>query len=403
MADVTLTTVDAFMKELYSGDKPMNVATQNKPLLEWIPKKDGFVGDLLVVPLSYANGAGRAGVFADAQANAAGGKHVKWQLTRAHDYAVLTIDAETMKASKNNIGAFVEARKVEVDGMLDELGRSAALSLYRTKYGVLGRRASLAGDIVTLETAADARNFYVGMHVEAMTDEVATALRVGSTTVAGVDRNAGTVTLTSAAAIAAFANNDYLIQKGDADTGVGNKFSGLAEWLPLSAPGATTFFGVNRSVDTVRLGGERLDNTAGSIYENALTICERIAINGGAGSDVALFLNHENYSNLCKELSAKVMYMGGGKTADVGFEGVKFHTSLGVVQAIPDAFCPANRAYVLKKSTWRLYHLEGFPHIVQDDGLMALRQASSDGVEIRMRYWAQPVCLAPAYNGVFSI
>jgi hypothetical protein len=405
MSDITLTTVDALMKELYPGDKPMNVAMIGKPALSWVPKKDGMVGDNLVIPITYGHGAGRSSTFSTAQTNAAGGKHLKFQVDRESDYAVLTITAETMRSSKNNIGAFVEARKWEVDGHLDLLGRSAAKAFFSTTGGTIARCSSGNGtDTITLTNADDTRYFEVGMKIQFATTEAATTLRDSgeALTVEAIDRDAGTVTFdpdyTTIASIDVAAPGDYMLVEGDAAT----KMTGVKGWLPLTAPTAgDSFFGVDRSVDTVRLAGERLDNSGSSIEDNLLVLCEKIASNGGRPD--TCFINHTNFSTLVRSLGAKVEYQDFGGTAKVGFDGVSIHTGAGKVKVIPDPWCPGDRGYVLQRDTWRLWHLDGFPHIVKDDGLMALRQSSSDGVEIRMRYWGNYVCRAPGYNGVFSI
>jgi hypothetical protein len=69
----------------------------------------------------------------------------------------------------------------------------------------------------------------------------------------------------------------------------------------------------------------------------------------------------------------------------------------------PDPDCPANRGYVLQLDTFQLHHLDGFPHIDTLDGNGSQRLVSSDGIQVRARYWAQLACIAPAFNGVFAI
>ena len=405
MSDITLTTVDAFMKELYDGQKPMDVAVQAKPLLKWVPKKDNFVGDVYPLPISYAHGAGRAAVFATAQSNASGGTHKKFLVTRVSDYAVLTIDAEAMKASKNNLGAFVEARKWETDGMLDEMGRSAAIALYGQGYGVLGTVGSISSNTITFANAGEARKFRVGMVVQALEPDFSDWIDSGDTaTVTAVDADANTVTISTVAAISGLAADDLLIQAGDAGTGSvsKSKITGLAGWLPSTAPtSGDSFFGVDRSADVTALAGHRLSQTGVSIEENILQLSEDIA--SEAGRPDTVFLSHKNFSKLVRSLSTKVEYQGAGGTEEFGFSALKMHSSAGVLSVVPDPFAPENVGYVLEKSTWMLKHLEGFPHFVKDDGLMALRGASSDNIEIRIRYWAQLCCKAPGHNGRFAI
>ena len=49
--------------------------------------------------------------------------------------------------------------------------------------------------------------------------------------------------------------------------------------------------------------------------------------------------------------------------------------------------------------TWKLYSLKPVPHIQKPDGLMALRRATADGIEVRIASYAQLGCKAPGWNG----
>ena len=61
------------------------------------------------------------------------------------------------------------------------------------------------------------------------------SLRSGSGTITAIDRDAGTITYTGT--ITSLTANDYLFTQGDAPNGGANvKVSGLAAWIPSSAP-----------------------------------------------------------------------------------------------------------------------------------------------------------------------
>jgi len=402
---VTTTTFADMLKTLYPAGVPENVASRNRVLLSKLAKKDGFTGANMAVPIWYGNPMARSASLSTAvtrstNTNIAPAKSEQWVVTRAKDYAVTTIDAEAIMASRDNPGAFVEARKSQIDMMLDQLGHSASIACYGSGSGSIGRRSSLSSNTITLTVPADAKNFSVGMSLVAGPNDSASGLRTNSAVVyvTAVDLDAGTVTVNDASLVGSFADNDYLFPEGDP----GVKMKGLAGWLPLTAPTAgDSFFSVDRSVDTVRLAGNRLDNSSAPISENLLTLAEKCVMVGGRPD--AAYLNHTNFSTLVKELGSKVVYNDGGGKAGVGFRGVEIYTSAGVLTVFPDPDCPSNRGYVLQMDTWKLHHLGGFPHLVMDDGNNAIRQASDDGIEVRARYYGQLVCTAPAFNGVMSI
>lgn len=393
------------LKRLYPDGLPENVASRDRVLFTKVKKVKDFQGESIDCPIIYANPGGRshtvANVYTAASTQNTPGKYTKFVLTRAENFASVLIGSHVLHASNSDRGAFVRARKTEVDGMLDEMGHSLSIELYGDGNCVRGRRSSASTNVITLVSPDDVKNFRVGMTVEAGPNADGSSLRSGSTTVAGVDEDSGTVTLTSAAAITSFADSDYLFEKGDSGA-LGIK--GLSAWLPLTAPGSTSFFGVDRSVDTTRLGGVRYDGaTLGStIEESIMHVAERVRRVGGK-PDVVM-INPVNFTTLSKSLSAKIEYEGGGGSAVIGFETIKIATSAGILTVYPDPDCPIDRFYVLTMKTWTLHYMgPGCPHIVDDDGQMAVRVDGADSIAVRGRFYGQLGCVAPAWNGVGSI
>ncbi len=404
------TEFDAMLKELYPAGVPENVAAKAHPFMSMVKKVDDFEGDNLVVPVYYGNPAGRASDFATAQANARSSSSVKWNITQAADYAVILVEAITLRSSRSNRGAFVNARKTEIDMMLSQLGNSAAHALYRSGHGALGITASDpgTGTTITLTDADDSRNFSVGQYIVFADGADGSTARTGQAQlrVTAVDEAAGTLTVHAACSAGGtgIADGDYIFTAGDklADGTLGQlKMMGLAGWLPLTTPSSSAFFGVDRTAHPTRLAGHRLNATGNSIEENILTLSESIVRSGGRPDKC--FISHGNFNNLIKGLGTKVEYNGAGGKADVGFGGVQIHTSAGPVMVHPDPDCPSNRGYCLQMNTWQLHHLDAFPHIDTLDGNSALRQSTADGIEVRARYWANLACIAPGWNGVFAI
>ena len=397
MAASDLTSVAFIYRRKYSDRSVGDLAMRDHPLYSMISKEDGFTGSAFFYPIRYGNPQGVSGTFSSAQTAAASSKGLQLQASRKAKYGVITLNGEAMAACGDK-GAFLDLVSQETDGVIEEMGDSLAFDLYREGYGKRGRRSSASSDIITLTTADDARNFKVGMTVVADDTEAGTSLRTGSTTVASVDEDAGTVTLTSAAGISGFADNDYLYRLGDPSTCM----EGLASLFPLTAPAAAeSFRGVDRSVDTRRLAGVRVNDTATAIEENLGLVAVKIS-QIGKKADVA-FLNPIKFWEVVRRLNAKVEYDGGGGTADYGFEHVKVHTPAGTVKVYADADCPTNRGYVGKMSAIYLKHLKGLPHIVQDDGRPSLRSTSADDIEARVRSWCNLISPEPGCWGVFSI
>lgn len=399
MAASDLTSVAFIAKRVYSDKRQGDLAMRDHPFMRMINKEGGFNGVAHFYTVKYGNPASIGGTFASAQTAAASSKGVQFQVSRKTKYGFVTLNGEAIAATEGNQGAFYDLVTLETDGVLEEMGDRLAYDLYRDGTGLRGRRASAATNVITLTNQDDARNFKVGMTVIAGT--VATGLsglRTGNTTVAGVDEDAGTVTLASAAAITSFADTDYLFAIGDP----GTCMEGLEVCNPLTAPvGGDSFRGVDRSVDTRRLAGVRLDNTAASIEENAGLVAVRIAQVGKRADQV--FLNPIRFWEVARRLGAKVEYDGGGGNADYGFESISIHSPAGTLKAYSDPDCPTNRGRVVASKAHYVKHLKGFPHIIMDDGNKSLRATSADDIEMRIRAFSNYIQIDPGAFGVFSI
>lgn len=399
----TVSALDAVMKEVYA-DGFEDVSLRKHTWLSMCPKADDFEGDVFVQPISYGNPQGRSASLTKAQSSVTASYEAKFNVTRVVDYVTVNISAELIHSTRSNKGAFVRGAKHQIDKGMKELGNSAGRAIYGDGTGIICGLTSQSSTTYTLDNASNVRRFQKGMTLTAVTTTAATTARANNPTVTAVSRSAGTITLS--AGFTSAADTDYLAQYGDtpADNGGSTmRVRGLAAWLPLTAPTAgDSFWGVDRSVDVEGLSGHRIAANGLSIEENILTGAELIQEYGG-DADVAL-VSHTNYSTIVKSLGSKVMYAD-DTDASYGLRGIKIHSSGGMTTIYADPDCPYNRAYVLTKSTWKLHHLEPFPHIAKE-GTMGegyVQISDADGVSMRARYWGNLVCEAPAHNCVIGL
>ena len=218
MSASTTTTAAYLFKKVYSGDEPGDLAVRDHHLLKMMRKVGDFYGDGFKYAIQTGNPQGVSGAFATAQTNAKSSKGKQPEAALKTKYGVITLDGVAMAKASNNAGAFMDLVTMETDGVLEEMGDTLAFDLFRDGNGVRGRRSSAATNVITLTVADDARNFKEGMTVIADNDITGASPRSGTTTVASINEDAGTVTLTSAAGITSFADNDYLFREGDPAT-----------------------------------------------------------------------------------------------------------------------------------------------------------------------------------------
>lgn len=406
----TLTTEDAILKEHYTDERVENMVLNDNPALAMISKMSDFGGDVLPIPVVHGDPQGRSASFARAQ-NRAGetaSKSVKFQLTRVKDYSVAVIDNEVMEATKGKANAFLEAATLEIDGAINALTRSQAIALYRSGYGEIGTilaGSSVAGTTLTLTNIPDIMNFELGQELEVSGTLTGASRALGSggsgLIVTGINRSTGVLTFASAVNDAAtgiptIAAGDYIFVRGDHNSSTITKLAGFEAWVPSSAPSATTFYGVDRSVDTDRLGGLRLDGSAMPI-EQALTEGASLVAEQGHKLD-HYFMNYRKFTELENSLGTKVQYVDTKVTAEISFRGILVNGPRGPIKIIPDQNSQTSRVWGISLPMWKLYSLGKHIRVIDTDGLQMLRQASADGVECRYGYYANLGCRAPGAN-----
>lgn len=399
-----MTTFDDAMKQLYSVERVENMVYADNPLLAMIPKSEKFFGKNIPIPIQYGIPQSRGVTVATAQGVSRDYVGVEqFVLTRVKDYAVATIDGETIMASENDEGAFMEAASAQVDGCIHTLTRSLAQKIYRDGYGSIGVIGSgYNSTTVVLATTEDIVNFEVGMSLQFAPSNTGTlrSTGTGKTTVTAVDRSSGTLTLAAApSTLGVAANGEYIFQEGDHHATGASRLvlSGLEGWFPATAPGGSdSWFGANRSTDVSRLAGQRLDGSAMAIDEALLKGANLV---GREGHKIThYFCSFDKYTALELALGAKVQYVDIKVNPEVGFRGITINGPRGPIKVIPDHNCPSNRAFGLNMETIKLWSLGKMVQVIDTDGLSMLRQSTNDGVEIRYGFYGNLACTAPGSN-----
>jgi hypothetical protein len=368
-----------------------------------VNKINDFYGANYPLPMRVTNPQGRSAAFPNAQAQKKPSNYKTFTLSRASDYSLASISTEAILASETNPGAFLKLATAEIDGALESLKRSISWALYGDGSGSLGPIASVSSanpEVITLTNVEDIVKFEIGQTLEARNGATSRifATGVSSAVVTNVDRNLGTITLgavDNSGPTTTIVAGDTLNVVGDYNA----KLSGLKAWIPDSAPTTALFFGVDRTIDSVRLGGIRLSGT-GLPVDEMLVNGARRAGREGANPD-QVFMGFSKYSELEKVLGAKVKYID-VEVAKVAFRGIEVSGPQGTIKVLPDRDCPENHIYMLQMDTWALYSLKDPVMIVDLDGNKMLRESSADAFEVRCATYSQLGCDAPGKNLVIT-
>jgi hypothetical protein len=400
---LTATNFAPFLKSLWPQKRVENLVYQNQPFLAMVPKATNFVGENAVIPVQYGDTQGRSATFATAQAMKGNLNSKKFTITRVKDYALASVDGELMDATQNDMGALAKAWDRETTSAMHALKRSLGQSLYRSGTGAVGQRGSVSSAVLTLTDIRDVVNFEVGDQITASATDGGALLDSGDyVSLIAIDRDAGTLTADANwSAIATMADTNYLFKRGDgADTGANKKISGLAAWLPSTAPSSTAFFGVDRTADVVRLGGKRIDISAMSPSEGLVKAANSLGLEGGSPN--VMFCHFDQFTNIQHDLGSKVQYEE-LRVGEIAFEAIRINGPTGPIKIVPDLNCPSTKAYMLQLDTWKLFTLGECPKFLDLDGLKMLREATSDGYEVRIGYYGQLYCTAPGWNACITM
>lgn len=400
-ANALISTVTYVFKHMFDTGLA-DEALRLHPTIEQLTKEANFGGDQINYAVKYGNAQNiTSGAIALAQAVGTASKGVQFQMLRKKKTGTISLDVEALLAAQEGPdGAFETLVVNEVDGFVNEFMDRLGFDVFRDTTGNRGQIASIAGNIITLVTPDDARNFKGGMPLAAATGATGTGQRAGTSPIVGVDVDGGTITVNAIGAIAAIAANDFLFASPE----IGGNIEGFETCTPLIAPivgGGDSFRTIDRSVNPSLLCGSRVNDTNTMIEENAGKVAVKIRQNGGRAD--TLVLNPQRYWEMVRRLGAKIMYAGGGGSADYGFEKVLINSPAGVLSVISDADCQVTRGRVFLNASHKIRSLKEFVHVANEDGNYNLRMPTDDALETRVRSMSNYQQTEPRNHGVFAI
>lgn len=405
--------LEAAFKYYYPTHKKIeDLAIQPSNLMKAMKKEKDLKGRGQRIPVKYETGGGASPTVAGAQAAAAasssGGsryhsKFIEWSIDPYFLYSTAYVPGTEHLLSEGDAAAHIKSMKEASDSKIKSLGEDLCRILVgntqSSRRVLLGTvSGSPSGAVVTLSRAKDAANFHVGMGIVSI-DSGSNDISTGNPTyhtVAGVNIQAGTITVNSATGIA---STDDLYGATMTEETVP---PGISDYLPYTAPtSGDSFLGVDRSARVELLAGWRQAYT-GTITETIMRLAADVR---GRSQDMpsVVAVSPYNFHRLTLELGGQVER--DPKDGAFGVPGIMLHTPNGVSKVIEDAFLTNSYGYLLDMDTWSmLYAGPALAHVIDDDQVGKwLRFYNADALECRFRSAFFPVCNAPGRNGVFQI
>ncbi len=407
------------LKSIYESSQ--EIMFKNRPLLAMIPKVDDLAGADSSWLAIIGSAGGVAADMATAQALSAGtSTRVKWKLdintaglggvVEIHDQFL--INEKTMRlAAQGNVGVFVDEYATSLRSMKERVGKRLNFRLFRKANGsICTVTYSANAATVTLNTISAHTILEIGDCVVFAADSTGApgTLRASGTAVyvASINRTTGVVgfALTRGGSAVADLDNtitslttgDHILFKGDKDACI----AGIQDWIAGSSVSATSFFNVDRTVDTGKLAGHVVTGSAS--IQNSLIEASEIMDVYSTGEHM-IFMNPTDVKTLKKDIQSKVEYeeiTSINESRELSHKYFKFEG----VPVFSDIDVPAGKAFILNMKTWKIRTLGSFNGAFEIDGGNGfLSDVDSDARTVRYMGIMQLVCTDPSQNIIVNL
>ncbi len=398
------------LRDLWPQKSIYDELLKASPTLGIIKKDTSFYERTRYIDVGYGAPQGVGPDFATAKAAKTASKTAEFGITSVSYYGLFSISGRLMRMSKGDKAVIVKPLARESKNVITQWKRDLSRYLHGNGGGALAQiTGTVSTATMTLSDTNTNRFIEPGMALNSSsTNGTSGSVNSGQVTVLSVVRNLdgnSTVTVNEAswaAGIPACATSDYVFRAG----AFGGVMTGFEGWNPVSDPGATSFFGVDRTADVQRLGGIRVAAAGKSPREAALLAAGRVTDVGGMPD--TYILSTTDWQALQLELqSAGTLKYTQVPSAAIGkfnfglkYEAIQIMGPVGMINVIADPDATVGVGRMLTLDTWTLASTGELVSIIEGGGGPngQMMEESADAFESRLVGDYQLYCEAPGYN-----
>lgn len=397
--DNTVGQLNGFFKEIYA-DKLKDLIPEGLKIVNAIPfiSKDKQGGNNFHQPVILQQEHGITFAASDEDAfnllPAVAGA-VKDATVRGNPMVLRSVlgYAAASRAMKGGQQAFMEATKYLVSNMLRSMSKKLEIQMLYGQKGYGTVETTPVSTTVAITDAEWAPGIWAG--AEGMLIDIYNAagdtLR-GSFTIASVDLDAKTITLSTSPVAAGVVNTDVIYHKG----AFGNEFAGIHKILETTSG---SLFGIN--VGTYNLFKGNSYNVGGALSFAKLTKAAARPVEKGLDSKLTVLVNPRGWADLLNDQAALRSYDSSYTSSQIqnGAKSLKFHSQNGELEIIPSIYVKEGYAYALALEEWVRVGSSDITFKRPGQGEDFFRDLeNSAGYEMRL-YTDQAVfCMAPGKN-----
>ncbi len=381
---VTMASADNALKSVYLGVISDQLNTAVNPLFAKIRQTTADVWGKEVRRLARygVNGGVGAGTEEGDLPSAAGNNYEQFVTTLKNLYGTIEISDKAVRASENNVGAFVNLLSAEMEGLIRSSSFNFGRMLFGDGSGVLAKVVSVSGTTITADSV---KNIVEGMVVDFL-DGGAAIAAAAARRVLSVDRDAKTFTVSGGALTG--------VEK-DAEVCVQGSYN-----LELTGLGAIfkktgTLYGIDRSAHKWMI--PYIKTEVGEIGETAIqTAIDRLEET--AGSRVDFIVCSWGVKRALQKLFSETRCNTDVMELEGGYRTISYNG----IPVVADRFCPDGTMYLLNTKDFCLHQLCDWKWLEGDDGRVLRQVAGKPLYTATLVKYADLICTRPCGQAMLS-
>lgn len=382
---VTMTSADNALKSVYLGAVSEQLDTAINPLLAKIQRSTADVWGKEVRRLAQygVNGGVGAGTEEGDLPSAAGNNYEQFVTTLKNLYGTIEISDKAVRASENNVGAFVNLLNAEMDGLIRSSAFNFGRMLFGDGSGVLCKVVSVSGNTVT---ADGVKNLIEGMVVDVLAAGGAPISGAKGRRVVAVDRAAKTFTL-SGDALTGVAKDNLVCVQGSYNlelTGLGAIFKDTG-----------SLYGLDRATHKWMI--PYMQSSVGTLSE---TVMQKAIdwLEERAGSRVDFIVCSWGVKRALQNLLSENRRSTDVEVLAGGYKAMTYNG----IPVVADRFCPDGTMYLLNTSDFCLHQLCDWKWLEGDDGKVLKQIAGKPLYMATLVKYADLVCARPCGQAMLT-